>query len=209
MDRQSGIYKIQSKIHPERIYIGSSVHIPFRFTGHRNKLKRNKHHSPKLQCHYNKYGIGDLIFEILELTSYNKESLIQREQYYIDTLHPWFNINHRADSNQGHICPEYTKKRVSESNKGKQAWNKGISPSPETITRMTESRHKRPNPSKETCEKNGASHRGKKRSLETRLKMIESRKRQIPPMLGKNHSEETKVLMSIKAKQRRGKIIRN
>jgi hypothetical protein len=51
----SGIYKIQSIINPERVYIGSAISIRNRWCTHKSELKGNKHHSPKLQNHYNKY----------------------------------------------------------------------------------------------------------------------------------------------------------
>lgn len=52
----SGIYQIQSKIKPERIYIGSTINVKKRESIHLGNLKRNKHHSHKLQRHYNKFG---------------------------------------------------------------------------------------------------------------------------------------------------------
>jgi len=62
----SGIYKIQSKIKPERIYIGSANNIGKRRTNHLHKLRYGIHHAIKLQNHYNKYGVNDLIFETIE-----------------------------------------------------------------------------------------------------------------------------------------------
>ena len=61
---QSGIYKIESKIKPERIYIGSAKNIQFRWNLHKRELLNKKHHSHKLQWHVNKYGIDDLRFII-------------------------------------------------------------------------------------------------------------------------------------------------
>ena len=61
----SGIYKIQSKIKPERIYIGSAVNMSNRIIKHKQDLKKNIHCNNKLQNHYNKYGLADLIFSIL------------------------------------------------------------------------------------------------------------------------------------------------
>lgn len=52
----SGIYKIQSKVKPERIYIGSAVNIRHRRNQHFSSLSLNNHHNKKLQYHYNKYG---------------------------------------------------------------------------------------------------------------------------------------------------------
>jgi len=61
----AGIYKIQSTVKPDRFYIGSSVNISKRWSCHINDLRKNKHHSSKLQNHYNKYGESDLRFTII------------------------------------------------------------------------------------------------------------------------------------------------
>ena len=62
----SGIYQIQSIIKPERIYVGSGINIYQRWTQHKRELRQNKHHSIKLQRHYDKYGESDLVFIIIE-----------------------------------------------------------------------------------------------------------------------------------------------
>ncbi|WP_294892490.1 GIY-YIG nuclease family protein [Sulfuricurvum sp. MLSB] len=94
----SGIYQIQSKIKPERIYIGSSVDVYSRWGVHLKRLK-NKKHQRKLQNHYNKYGKDDLEFFILCCCS--ELGLDKIEQQYIDTLNPWFNICPVAYSTRG------------------------------------------------------------------------------------------------------------
>ena len=85
----SGIYKIESKIKSERLYIGSAININRRWIIHLYDLKNNKHHSNKLQNHYNKYGKDDLIFSIIEECPISK--LLIREQYYMDLKSPYFN----------------------------------------------------------------------------------------------------------------------
>ena len=85
-----GIYKIQSFIKPNRIYIGSAVNITERWRHHLNDLKLSKHHSLKLQRHYNKYGQSDLYFSIL--IECEKEELINIEQSFLDSYKPYFNI---------------------------------------------------------------------------------------------------------------------
>lgn len=86
----TGIYKIQSNIHPERCYIGSAVNIKQRWLRHINFLKQNKHHSPVLQSHFNKYGLSDLQFSILH--ECEKDQLLEIEQIYLDNNSPYFNI---------------------------------------------------------------------------------------------------------------------
>ncbi len=106
----SGIYKIQSKIHAERYYIGSAINIKRRWSEHRKNLKNNKHVNPKLQNSYNKYGKYDLDFMIIELCS--PELLIQQEQYYINELKPWFNCSPTAGSQLGMKRSEESKAKM-------------------------------------------------------------------------------------------------
>ena len=111
----SGVYKIQSKVKPERVYIGSAVSIPERWGNHLYRLARNDHHSIKLQRHYNKYGKNDLVFSII--VGCDKDDLIVTEQFYIDAYNPWFNICSKAGSLLGFKHSEETKKKMSESAK--------------------------------------------------------------------------------------------
>ena len=80
-DKLVGIYKIETPNGSK--YIGSSTNIYLRWAEHRSHLKRQTHHSARLQMAYIKHG-DDLLYEILELCSIN--NLNDREQYYIDTL---------------------------------------------------------------------------------------------------------------------------
>jgi group I intron endonuclease len=90
--KRTGIYKIQSKIKPERIYIGSAISIIDRWNIHKSDFIRSRRHSQQFQRHYDKYGVDDLIFTIVEEFEFKtKEHLLAREQYYIDYYNPYFN----------------------------------------------------------------------------------------------------------------------
>ncbi|MCZ2339359.1 MAG: GIY-YIG nuclease family protein [Chitinophagales bacterium] len=65
-----GIYIIISKSHPERYYIGSSINIEERWNTHKSDFKVGRRHSPHFQRHFEKYGINDFEFLILECTNY-------------------------------------------------------------------------------------------------------------------------------------------
>lgn len=144
----SGIYKIQSKSHPERIYIGSAVNIDRRWQHHLFALKGGYHKNIKLQRHYNVYGEEDLRFFIL--AGCEKEELIKNEQYFLDSLKTYFNINIIATSSLGVKRSEEFKqklrkphtaehiKKVADKKRGHATWNKGIKNcfSPETIKKM-------------------------------------------------------------------------
>jgi group I intron endonuclease len=117
-----GIYKIVLLIKQERIYVGSAVNINRRWTMHLYDLKMNKHHSNKLQRHYNKYGKDDLQFIVIEECS--KSDLLIREQHYIDSYSPYFNECKTAGSCLGRTPWNKNKKMSKEfSNKMKVVSN--------------------------------------------------------------------------------------
>lgn len=97
--KNSGIYKIQSKVKPERVYIGSAVDIKDRWNNHQRKLRNNHHENRRLQNHFSKYGESDLVFSIL--IGCEKETLIENEQFFIDSHNPFFNIAKIAGSQLG------------------------------------------------------------------------------------------------------------
>jgi group I intron endonuclease len=147
----SGIYKIQSGIMPNRIYIGSAVNIEHRWLAHLYDLRKNRHHSGKLQNHYNKYGESDLIFSII--VGCAKENLISYEQFYIDALNPYFNICKVAGNCEGiklteehkkkislalvgRKCSEETKRKISLRHKGRISPNKSVPMSEEQKAKL-------------------------------------------------------------------------
>lgn len=107
----SGIYKIESKIRPDRIYIGSAISIKKRWNYHKEDLKRGKHHSIKLQRHFDKYGESDFIYSIIEPCF--PEFLSIREQYYLDLFSPYFNICKNAYTPLGLIRSLETRLKIS------------------------------------------------------------------------------------------------
>lgn len=76
-----GIYSIRNVVN-NKVYIGSSVNIKKRINRHKNDLKSNIHSNEHLLKSFNKYGIDNFIFSIIE--ECNKEDLIDREIYYIN-----------------------------------------------------------------------------------------------------------------------------
>jgi group I intron endonuclease len=109
----SGIYKIQSVVDPTRVYIGSAVDIKRRWYFHYKQLREGKHHSIKLQRHYDKYGKDDLLFTVIEFCD-KKDTLI-REQVYLDDLAPYFNICLVAGSSLGIKRTELQKEQIRKS----------------------------------------------------------------------------------------------
>jgi len=69
-----------------KCYIGSTIQKPKnRMMQHIYELRKNRHHSSKMQNCFNKYGEQSFWFEIIEVVS-SVESLFQREQYWINIL---------------------------------------------------------------------------------------------------------------------------
>lgn len=135
-----GVYKIQSLIKPERIYIGSSKDIFKRWSEHKADLVANRHRSKKLQRHYNKYGGHDLVYSII--AECTQQEILKTEQFYIDTLKPYFNTLKIANSRQGIPQSEKTKNKISLANKGKEGNRRGQKKSPETIQKQKDSYRK-------------------------------------------------------------------
>lgn len=88
--RVSGIYEIRCILN-NQIYIGSSVDLKRREKDHFNGLVKNIHRNRKLQRSFNKYGIDNFKFTAIEIIT-DPSQLIQREQFYVDSLNPYFNI---------------------------------------------------------------------------------------------------------------------
>lgn len=110
----SGIYKL---VINDKIYIGSAIDLSKRLRSHLNGLKANKHGNIHLQRAFNKYKQID--FEIIETVMF-AEHLIQREQFYIDTIKPQYNIAPKAGSRLGLKHSEETKKLISKVQMGRK-----------------------------------------------------------------------------------------
>jgi len=79
---KSGIYKIINLVN-DKIYIGSSVNLKQRKSEHFRTLREKSHKNQYLQSTFNKYGIDNFKFEVVEYVN-DINKLIKREQYYLD-----------------------------------------------------------------------------------------------------------------------------
>ncbi len=183
-----GIYKITSP--SKKIYIGQSIDIQKRWQRYKSvKYKRTF----KLYCSFQKYGIDNHLFEIIEECAV--ELLNEREIYYIkyfDTFNTSHGLNLKEGGAKGRISEE-TRERyrkasigrvVSEKTKQKlrdrvmtDEWRLAISKSKKGIARSIESRNKTSialrgrKQSDEQIKKRVNKLIGQKRTLETREKM--------------------------------------
>lgn len=215
----SSIYKI-THVASGRFYIGSAANTKIRWRRHEQQLKNGDHHSKYLQRLYNKYGAESLTYEIVEYCEVDK--LLEREQYYLDTLSPPLNSLKIAGSALGHKHSEETKRRQSERQKGKkrtfteEGWANILASLKKP--RSEESRKKYSEAAKrrdmshlrtpEALEKVADFHRGRKRSEETKRKISEGRKgKKLPEealqkMIERMRSPEMREHLSKLAKQR-------
>jgi len=123
-----------------------------------------------LQAAFNKYGEGAFTFLVLEDVE-NASRLIVREQCYLDTLNPEYNICPTAGSSLG------------------------CSRSPEACRKNSEA-HKGKHHGEETKRKIGMASRGRRHSEETKRKIAELRKGVGNGNYGKHHSAEWRQKIS-------------
>jgi len=130
-----GVYKITNTING-KIYIGSSGNpgIYKRLNDHRRDLRKGIHTNRHLQSAWNKYGEKSFTASVEEFIDDPKMKvdryLRDRETYYIRKYKCYkedfgYNIIPGGVGTLGLECSEEKRKKISESNKGKPAWNKG------------------------------------------------------------------------------------
>jgi group I intron endonuclease len=146
------IYSIKN-IKNNKIYIGSAVDFHRRKRVHLNLLNKGKHHSIKLQNSFNKYGIDNFQFDVLE-NVYDVDSIIETEQRYLDDLKPELNMTLVAGLNSHiglkrsletieKIRISNTGKSTSEETKEKlRKYNIGKKQSQETIDKKSKALYK-------------------------------------------------------------------
>ena len=197
MNKISGIYGIRSISHPERTYIGSAVNMGQRWREHESQFKLGNHRNPKLRRHCDKYGRGDLVFELI--IRCDKGDLIKAEQLFIDLHNPWFNICMVAGSSLGLKHSAESKRKI------REAWKSRGPVSEETRRRLIDSAKRRAPASAETRKKLSNALKGRVFSEETKAKMRASAKNK-PPVSIETREKQSKVRKgsrrSLEAKKR-------
>lgn len=111
MFNKSGVYAIICMI-TLKVYIGSAMNFRKRWKTHQWQLKKGKHHSPKLQRAWDKYGTENFQFEIIEECSI--ENLLTKEQIWIDFYDAFkngYNCRPKAENNLGLKMIRRTKRK--------------------------------------------------------------------------------------------------
>jgi group I intron endonuclease len=193
-----GIYIIRNRINNKE-YVGSSIKsFGSRFNNHLADLRTNTHVNAILQNSWNKYGEDNFEFIILEVLPNDNTLILDREQYWIDTLNPVLNINKIAKNRTGMKHTEEVRLKMSNSHKGKKFSKKHR----ENISNSNKGR----TVTEETRNKISTGNKGKKRSktyitnLSIRMKLYMSdpknRLKASKSHIGLKCSEETKRKMS-------------
>lgn len=110
--RKSGIYAIVN-MKDQSFYVGSATSLQERKHHHFRDLKADNHKNAHLQHAYNRDGAEAFRFCILEHVQH-VENLLEREQHFIDTLDPHYNIARTAGSNLGMTYSDETKSKMSD-----------------------------------------------------------------------------------------------
>lgn len=183
------IYAIRH-IESGKSYVGSAVVLSRRWKYHKNRLRRNEHHSSYFQNAWNLYGEKAFEWVILEnldeqcksLTKEETLSVIEaRENYWVEHYRERegvYNLREVAQSNLGIKYSEETKKKMGE-------WQLGKKLSDETKQKIAD------------AHKGKTSHmKGKTFSEEVRKKMSDSaKKKQLSP------EHKAKIAESIKGRR--------
>jgi group I intron endonuclease len=80
-EKISGIYMILNIVNG-KFYIGSSVNVDSRMSGHKHSLNKGNHHSKYLQRAWDKHKEKSFIFELVEKC--DSEDCLKREQVWLD-----------------------------------------------------------------------------------------------------------------------------
>jgi group I intron endonuclease len=111
-EQMSGVYEILCTANGRR-YVGSAVDMDKRWRLHLTQLETRKHHSRHLQRAWDKHGEQAFIFRVIERCE--RESVVAREQHYIDALKPEFNSRPTAASQLGWRPTEESRAKMRES----------------------------------------------------------------------------------------------
>lgn len=102
-----GIYKITNKIN-EYSYIGLSTNIEDRWNQHKNPYNWNRENKKLLYKAFQKYGLENFEFEILE--ECNPKDLSEKEKYYIEKYNTYkngYNSTSGGEDNQYDSHPRH------------------------------------------------------------------------------------------------------
>lgn len=166
LPRTPGVYVILNTANNHR-YIGSTTNLYKRYDTHCRDLKKRQHKNRHLQSAVDLYGIAAFTFGVLELVE-QEHDLLLREQHYLDTLAPEYNLSPTAGNTLGVKFSEEARAKMRHA---RSQWQ----PSPESIAKGAATRTGRKMPP-EFGQAISARQKGRTFSDESRAKMSAARK---------------------------------
>jgi group I intron endonuclease len=135
LKHKAGIYQLTNKING-KIYVGSSIDLRIRFYSYFNfsHISRLDRGNSLIHKALLKYGYSNFSLTILEFVDFDgltprskafRQKLLEREQYYLDSKEPEYNILEVAGSSLGYKLSEETRLKMSASKKGLPSHRKG------------------------------------------------------------------------------------
>lgn len=138
--RVCGIYKFTNAANG-KFYVGSSIRMKERWAQHLSKLRRGAHCNAHLQSAFRRYGEGAFSFELLEQCA--EVDMVMREQHYIDTLRPEYNICMVAGVTLGYRHTAEALAKMAQNNKGRPGSFTGRNHTAETRQRISDKQKSR------------------------------------------------------------------
>lgn len=198
MSKRMGIYIIYNVL-SKKYYVGSSVDVDRRLSGHLNNLRKGTHDNAHLQRAFIKHGETCFVWGLAEEVK-DREHLLSVEQEWIDLVGD-YNICRVAGNTLGWTPTEETRARMSAAQKGENNPMFGVK-RPEISALMSEV-HKGRKLSDEHKAKMSAALKGKRgpwNDPDKAAKILEAARL---GRLGKPHDEETRRKISEKIKGRK------
>lgn len=199
----SGVYAMRNLVNGKR-YVGSSVNLNQRRLCHLNHAKHQRHKNKIIQHEFNMFGAEAFDFQILEECS--PETIITREQWWLNFIKPEYNVQPNAGTCRGRVHSEEAKSRMSEAAKttykeGRKVWNLGKETPLETRLKISLiHKGKMPSAACFAASREASKKRiGSTLSEETKLKISAAH-------MGIKPSDESRRKMSISAKARAERI---
>ena len=144
MKTNTCVYQIYFTDDIPKRYIGSSTDIKQRWKLHKSGLKNGKYKNKPLQEAYNKYGIDNLKFFVIEYLPDEtpQDVLFAVEQYWMDIVgfDNLYNICPNAADNTGFKFSEESKQKLSEAKRGENHPMHGKQHNEETKQMMSEAK---------------------------------------------------------------------